>query len=85
MKITVRFFASLKELLKTSELQLEIPSGVQTIAELREVLSQRGEVWEQAFAPHQNLRAAQDLEMVGFDALLKDHSEIAFFPPVTGG
>ena len=85
MKVSIRFFASLKETLKTDELHLELPAQIQTIAELRSFLATRGVDWGNAFAPEKNIRAAQALELVDPQTVLIDGAEIAFFPPVTGG
>jgi sulfur-carrier protein len=85
MHITIRFFASLKEALKTDCLTLELPSEVQTLGDLRIYLATRDANWAQAFAPQKNIRAAQALEMVSLETLIQDGAEIAFFPPVTGG
>lgn len=85
MKIRLKFFASLKETLQTSGFELELPMEVKTIGELRRFLTTRDPIFAEAFAPNKNLRAAQSQIMVLEDALVQDHAEVAFFPPVTGG
>jgi molybdopterin synthase sulfur carrier subunit len=85
MKITIRFFASLKEALKIDRLELDLPESVKTIGDLRQHLAQHHVGWEEVFAPHKNIRAAQQLEMVSIETDLIPGSEVAFFPPVTGG
>jgi molybdopterin synthase sulfur carrier subunit len=85
MKISIRFFASLKETLKTDRLEEDVPGTVKTIGDLRDYLSLKDPQWGEAFAPHKNIRAAQDLVMVSLQTPIQEGAEIAFFPPVTGG
>lgn len=82
--ITVLFFAGLREAVGTSSETLALPSGVTTVAALRDHLAARGEQWA-ALASAKNLRAAVNQDMVSLSAAIKDGDEIAFFPPVTGG
>lgn len=82
--ITVLFFAGLREAVGTSSETLSLPSGVTTVAALRDHLAARGEQWA-ALASAKNLRAAVNQDMVSLSAAIKDGDEIAFFPPVTGG
>jgi len=85
MKLEIRFFASLREALGTSQESIETPVSVQTIAELRTFLSQRGEIWAQALADGKALRCALNQQMVDANTALQEGAEVAFFPPVTGG
>jgi molybdopterin synthase sulfur carrier subunit len=85
MKISIRFFASLKEALKTDQIDENIPNQVITIGDLRVYLSKKDSVWAESLAPHKNIRAAQNLEMVTMEEPIQEGAEIAFFPPVTGG
>ncbi len=85
MRIKVKFFASLREVLKTSEELLDLPSNVQTMGQLRQYLIARGEPWSQALAEGRAVRTAINHDMVDLDAVLLDSAEVAFFPPVTGG
>ncbi len=84
MALNVLYFASLREALGRDGEQLERPSGVHTVGELRAWLYRRGAEWD-VFAPGRNVRAALNQTMVGADAPLGEHDEVAFFPPVTGG
>lgn len=77
MAITVKFFASLRELVGKSEVRLETAHPV-TVTE----------VWMMAcdstnFPSH--ILSAVNLEYVDRDTLVQANDEIAFFPPVTGG
>jgi molybdopterin synthase sulfur carrier subunit len=84
MKLTVLYFASLREALGTSGEQMSLPDGVATTGALRDHIAARGEPWV-ALARAKNLRCAVNQAMVGFDAVVKAGDEVAFFPPVTGG
>jgi sulfur-carrier protein len=83
--LTLRFFASLREALDTESEQIEKPSAVETITQLRQWLAQRDGIWAEQFAPEKPLRAAINFQMVSGDAVLPQQGEVAFFPPVTGG
>ena len=85
MKITIKFFASLRETLKTSEEQFDVPTSVKTLTQLRHHLMSRGESWSEALAEGKAVRMALNHQMVEGDAALIDQAEVAFFPPVTGG
>jgi molybdopterin synthase sulfur carrier subunit len=85
MKLELRFFASLREAVGSSQETIEIPAAVKTIADLRILLTQRGGAWAQALAEGKSLRCALNQVMVDANTPLQDGAEIAFFPPVTGG
>ena len=85
MKITIKFFASLRETLKTSEEQFDVPAPVKTLTELRHHLMSRDESWSEALAEGKAVRMALNHQMVEGDTALIDQAEVAFLPPVTGG
>jgi molybdopterin synthase sulfur carrier subunit len=85
MKITIKFFASLREALDTSEETFEVPSGIETLTQLRAHLMTRGEVWADVLAEGKAVRMALNHVMVEGSTSLQDRAEVAFFPPVTGG
>jgi len=85
VKVTVLFFASLREQLGQPREQLELPAGVATVGALRDHLRARGGPWANVFAPNKPVRAAVNQDMVQSAAAIKAGDEIAFFPPVTGG
>ncbi|MBU3584747.1 molybdopterin converting factor subunit 1 [Polynucleobacter sp. AM-26B4] len=85
MKITIKFFASLRETLKTSEEQFDVPTSVKTLTQLRHHLMSRGESWSEALAEGKAVRMALNHQMVEGDTALINQAEVAFFPPVTGG
>ena len=85
MRVTLLFFASLREQLGHPREELDLPAGVATVGALREHLRARGGAWGNAFAPNRPVRAAVNQDMVQPPAAIKAGDEIAFFPPVTGG
>jgi molybdopterin synthase sulfur carrier subunit len=85
MTITLRYFASVREQLGTSNESLELPQGAMTVGAVREALVARGGAWAEALGPERALRMAYNQVMCGPDTAVADGSEVAFFPPVTGG
>ena len=85
MKLELRFFASLREALGTSQETIEIPETVKTVSQLRAHLNARGGVWAEALAEGKSLRCALNQTIVDANTALIDGAEAAFFPPVTGG
>ena len=85
MKLELRFFASLREGLGLSGESIAAPLEVETIADLRNYLIQRGNPWAEVLASGKVIRCALNQEMVSDSTLLVEGAEVAFFPPVTGG
>lgn len=85
MRIQLRFFASVREAVGTSQETLELPDEVRTIGEVRDFLRQRGGTWAEALAEGRALRMAWNQQMTGPDTHIAEGGEVAFFPPVTGG
>ncbi|MCA1857721.1 molybdopterin converting factor subunit 1 [Massilia oculi] len=85
MKVSLRYFASVRERLGASEESLELPEGVTTVGAVRALLVARGGAWAEALGQERALRMACNQVMCGPEAVLGDGSEVAFFPPVTGG
>jgi sulfur-carrier protein len=85
MKVTVMYFASLREAVGTNREALELPASVTTIASLIDFLVQRGPRWRAALQLSKGMKCALNQEVVSVDTALINGSEIAFFPPVTGG
>ena len=83
--VNLLFFAGLREALGVSREALTLPTGVSSIATLREHLRARGGAWAEQFAAPRNLRAAVNQDMAGPETPVADGDEVAFFPPVTGG
>jgi len=85
MKVTVRFFASVKEQLGKDAEEIELPAAIGTVAALRAHLTKRGGDWQTVFSETKLVRAAVNQEMAQPGAAIKAGDEVAFFPPVTGG
>ena len=85
MNITLRFFASVRETLGTSQEALALPPGVATVGAVRQHLFERGGVWASALAHDNSLRMAFNHGMCGPETEIAEGGEVAFFPPVTGG
>ncbi|MBL0147963.1 MAG: MoaD/ThiS family protein [Ideonella sp.] len=83
MAITVRYFASLREVLGASETMPWVAG--QTLGQLRDALIARGAPHAQALARGRALRCALNQVMADETAGVPDGAEVAFFPPVTGG
>ncbi|MGI9372287.1 MAG: molybdopterin converting factor subunit 1 [Hyphomicrobiales bacterium] len=81
----VLYFAWVRERTGKMSEQIDLPSDVETVADLIDLLKQRGEEYEHAFADLAAIRAAIDQEHRPLEAPLKNAKEVAFFPPVTGG
>jgi len=85
LKVKVLYFAALRERLGTAGEEIDLPSGVSTVAALRSHLRGRGGAWERALADGKLVRMAINQDMAPPSASLKAGDEVAFFPPVTGG
>ncbi|HZY19347.1 MAG TPA: MoaD/ThiS family protein [Ramlibacter sp.] len=83
MRVTLRYFASVREALGRGSEQRE--TAASTLRALREELVALGEPYAQALAPQRAVRMALDQVMAADDAPLREGCEVAFFPPVTGG
>lgn len=77
MSIKVLYFANLKEIVGRSHDELEVAQALTART-----------IWQQlnpdVILP-ETLLAAVNMDYISLDSLVNDHSELAFFPPVTGG
>ena len=81
MRITVKFFASYRELLGEEELVFDL-DGEMTVGETLAMLRERyPALAEQGYAP----MTACNLVHVSKRHMLQDGDELAIFPPVSGG
>jgi molybdopterin synthase sulfur carrier subunit len=83
MKITLRYFASVRETIGTGSELLD--TGAHTLGALRDELLARGGPHAEALARGKAVRLALNQTMVDESAALTEGAEVGFFPPVTGG
>jgi sulfur-carrier protein len=83
--VKLLYFAWVRERLGKTEELIDPPAGVATIGELMAWLARRDEQYAHAFENAKVIRAAIDHRHVRSDAAIAGASEIAFFPPMTGG
>jgi molybdopterin synthase sulfur carrier subunit len=85
VKLTLKYFASLRETLGAGGPIEWTPEGEPTAAALRAWLRTRSPAHAQALASGRAVRVAVDQALADESATLRDGAEVAFFPPVTGG
>lgn len=83
MKVTVRYFASIREALGASE-TLEVAEG-SSVGAVRDALIARGGAHASVLARGKALRSALNQVLCDERAIVGEGAELAFFPPVTGG
>jgi molybdopterin synthase sulfur carrier subunit len=83
MKITVKYFASIREAMGQGSEALDTAAA--TLAELRDALIARGGAGGEALARGRAVRMALNQVMSEEPVALTEGCEVAFFPPVTGG
>lgn len=83
MKVTVRYFAALREALGSGE-TVEIEPG-DTVGTVRDALLTRSPAHAQVLARGKALRSALNQTLCDESAAVGEGAELAFFPPVTGG
>ena len=84
MKITVKYFASIREAMGQGSELLDT-AATTTLAELRDALIARGGAGGDALARGRAVRLALNQVMSDESVVLTEGCEVAFFPPVTGG
>lgn len=83
MKVTVKYFASIRERIGTGSESLDTTAA--TLGALRDELIARGGAHAESLARGRAVRMALNQVMSEEGAALSDGAEVAFFPPVTGG
>ena len=79
MRITVKLFATYREIIGTSVLELDIPQGSNTRS-LLTILKQKNKNLSTDYSI-----VAVNSEYVSENAVIKDGDEVAIIPPVSGG
>ena len=86
MKVTVKYFASIRESIGLGAEVLQ--TSATTLGQLRAELVARGGAYAEcldAAFKGKTLRMALNQDMSDDEAVLLEGCEVAFFPPVTGG
>jgi molybdopterin synthase sulfur carrier subunit len=78
MSITVLYFASLRDAAGRDSEQVPLPASLRGLYD--DLRSRHG-----FSLPAEKLRVAVDGAFASWDTMLRDGSEIAFIPPVSGG
>ena len=84
MRITVRFFASLREITAIDMIEIELPRGSisgDVIPALRDELNPDALV----AIERDEVRIAVNQVILRAEQILNDADEVAFLPPITGG
>ena len=79
----ILYFAWLRERIGLPSEELENRSG--TVRDLIDQLRAREARYAVAFADLSAIRVAVDQQLTDFDASTEGATEVAFFPPMTGG
>jgi sulfur-carrier protein len=85
MSVKLLYFAWVRERIGKGEEVVEPPAGVATVSDLMSWLAGRGEEYAFAFENPGIIRAAINHAHVKPSAPLAGATEVAFFPPMTGG
>lgn len=85
MRVRISYYAWVREAVGCDDEWVDLPADVTDVAALVEWLAARGAGYAAAFARTDRIRAAIGDDFVGFDARLNEGSDVALFPPVTGG
>jgi molybdopterin converting factor subunit 1 len=81
LRITVKFFASVRENLGIPSAEIEIPLGA-TVADCMHILKQNFPLLN---SYHSSLSIAVNKEYAFLENKLKDGDEVGLIPPVSGG
>jgi sulfur-carrier protein len=81
----VLYFAKFKQLIGRASEEVVLPPTVVTVGDLLNHLVRTDNGCAAAFSNLKLVRAAVNQNHVGMDFSLTDATEVAFFPPVTGG
>lgn len=85
MQLSILYFAQIREIIGASSEVIDVPPDIVTVADLASWLPTRSQRHQAAFLDLGRVRVAVDQTMAHFDQDIAGASEVAFFPPVTGG
>jgi sulfur-carrier protein len=83
--VKLLYFARFRQIIGKSGDTLDLPPEVKTVSDLIDYLSVRDAGCAAAFTDRKIIRAAINQNHVSLDASLEGATEVALFPPVTGG
>ncbi len=83
--LDILYFAWVREGIGKDGEQIVLPDADISVADVIDLLCERGEGYAVALADPSRLRAALDQIFVPLDAAIGTARELALFPPVTGG
>ena len=81
----ILYFARLRQIIGRGQDDISIPPEVHTVRALIDFLKVGDERVSEAFGDLRTLKVAVNQKHVSLDASIAGATEIAFFPPVTGG
>jgi molybdopterin synthase sulfur carrier subunit len=81
----ILYFARLRQIIGRGQDDIDIPPEVKTVSALIDYLKGRDEGVAAAFSDLRTLKVAVNQSHASLDAPLAGATEVAFFPPVTGG
>lgn len=79
------YFAWIREKTGLEQEEVELPAEIKTIGDVIKWQSERGPQFAEAFGQSEVIRAAVNHSHAKHDQPIEGASEIAFFPPITGG
>lgn len=83
--LNIHYFASIREQLGVEGQQLELPSGVNSVADLIDWLALSDSKFDQMIKTSSSILIAVNQTVVEKSYILSLDDEVAFFPPMTGG
>ncbi len=81
----ILYFARLRQIIGRGGDELDLPAAVTTVPQLIDFLKARDESLAAAFSDLRRVKVAINQKHSSLDASLAGATEVAFFPPVTGG
>lgn len=81
----ILYFARIRQIIGRGSDEIEIPAEIKTVSTLIEFLKTRDQRIAEAFGDLRTLKVAINQSHTTLNASLAGATEVAFFPPVTGG
>ena len=81
----ILYFARFRQIIGRGADDIDVPADIQNVTTLIDFLKSRDERVAEAFADLRTLKVAINQTHTTHNASLSGATEVAFFPPVTGG